>query len=203
MKFGDLIYVQKNSLDRDFCNKLIEKFNSHSSKSKGVVGAGYRPETKQSIDLNITNVNGFDEEDSVISDVLSKALLNYHRYAKTVMNDAYGFGSVEDSGFQIQRTEPNGFYSWHHDALTRLKSADENSVTIQKRIITYIWYLNDVKENGYTEFIDGTRIQPEAGTLVLFPAEEVYVHRGYPPKSEVKYLMTGWVWVEKSFDLNE
>ena len=31
-----------------------------------------------------------------------------------------------------------------------------------------MWYLNtiQIKDNGYTEFVDGTKIQPKAGTLI-------------------------------------
>ena len=61
------------------------------------------------------------------------------------------------------------------------------------RKLTFIWYLNDIKDGGYTEFIDGTKIKPEVGKLVIFPASWEFLHRGVPPKSEDKYLCTGWV----------
>jgi len=201
MELGDLIYIQKNNLDRDFCDKLIEKFNSKGKKKPGVVGGGYIPEIKQSIDLNITFTDGFDYEDGVLCDSLGKAIKKYTSFAKVILNGAYGINKVEDTGFQIQRTEPNEFYTWHHDASMKFKSRDGDKVIIQKRILTYVWYLNDIKENGYTEFIDGTRVQPETGTLVMFPADETFVHRGYPPKSEVKYICTGWVWQDIAFNM--
>lgn len=203
MKLGDLIYIQKNNLDRDFCDKLIEKFNSQGNKKPGIVGGGFIPEIKQSIDLNITFTDGYDYEDSVLSDSLTKAIQKYINFARVILNGAYGFNEVEDTGFQIQRTEPNEFYTWHHDASLKFKSRDGDNVIIQKRLLTYIWYLNDIKENGYTEFIDGTRVQPETGTLVMFPSEDIFVHRGYPPKSEVKYICTGWVWQDVAFNIDE
>lgn len=61
------------------------------------------------------------------------------------------------------------------------------------RYFTFIWYLNDIHEDGYTEFIDGTKIQPETGKMIIFPSTWTYTHRGYPPKSEVKYICTGWI----------
>ncbi len=85
-----------------------------------------------------------------------------------------------DTGYQIQRTQPGDYYIWHHDQTT-------------SRLVTFIWYLNDVKDGGYTEFIDGTRIQPEAGKLIIFPATWDFLHRGVSPKTETKYLCTGWV----------
>ena len=86
----------------------------------------------------------------------------------------------DDTGYQIQKTQPGDYYIWHHDQTT-------------SRLVTFIWYLNDVKDDGYTEFIDGTRIQPEAGKLIIFPATWDFLHRGVSPKTEIKYICTGWV----------
>ena len=89
----------------------------------------------------------------------------------------------DDTGYQIQKTQPGDYYIWHHDQTT-------------SRLVTFIWYLNDVKDDGYTEFIDGTRIQPEAGKLIIFPATWDFLHRGVSPKTETKYICTGWVHAE-------
>ena len=62
------------------------------------------------------------------------------------------------------------------------------------RLWTYIWYLNTIenKDDGYTQFIDGTKVQPKVGRLVIFPALWPYLHRAYPSPDEVKYICTGW-----------
>ena len=86
----------------------------------------------------------------------------------------------EDTGYQIQETKPGGFYTWHHDQ-------------IGSRTLTFIWYLNNIVEDGYTEFNTGLKIQPEMGKIVIFPGLWPWVHRGYPPKSENKYICTGWI----------
>ena len=54
-------------------------------------------------------------------------------------------------------------------------------------------YTND--SGGWTEFIDGTRIQPKVGSILLFPATWTYVHRGYPTKVP-KYIVTGWIYAK-------
>ena len=60
-------------------------------------------------------------------------------------------------------------------------------------MLTFIWYLNDISEGGHTEFNTGFKVQPELGKLVIFPGLWPWVHRGNAPKSEVKYICTGWV----------
>ena len=65
---------------------------------------------------------------------------------------------------------------------------------VSSRIFTFMWYLNTIeeKDEGYTEFVDGTKIQPVAGRLIFFPATWTFLHRGYPPKVK-KYLCNGWI----------
>jgi hypothetical protein len=61
------------------------------------------------------------------------------------------------------------------------------------RVITFIWYLNDVTDGGETEFFGGKiNIKPEKGKLVLFPASWAFPHRGKMPISNDKYIITNW-----------
>ena len=53
----------------------------------------------------------------------------------------------------------------------------------------------ELYNEGYTEFFDGTRLQPECGSLVFFPATWTYVHRGKRPKV-CKYLCNGWIYAK-------
>ena len=59
------------------------------------------------------------------------------------------------------------------------------------RVITFIWYLNDVVEGGETYFLKG-KVIPKKGKLVLFPATWTYLHKGNMPISSDKYIITGW-----------
>tara|TARA_R110000868_G_scaffold16539_1_gene73910 strand:+ start:347 stop:526 length:180 start_codon:yes stop_codon:yes gene_type:complete len=55
-------------------------------------------------------------------------------------------------------------------------------------------YLNDVEEGGETELLyQSRRIKPQKGTLTMFPASFTHTHRGNPPLSNDKYIVTGWV----------
>ena len=54
-------------------------------------------------------------------------------------------------------------------------------------------YLNDVEEGGETEFLyQPKRIKAEKGKIVIFPADFMHTHRGNPPISNEKYVLTGW-----------
>ena len=206
MNFGDLIFVKRNTLTKEFCSTLIDKFNSSDCKYTGRIGGGIDTTVKRSTDLNVSsceNRESFLYEDDILSKCLNDATKEYIGYLNAILLDNFFVRELEDTGYQVQRTEPNGFYKWHSDDMVEAVSKTDDKITLRKRIFTFIWYLNDVKNNGYTEFIDGTKIQPEAGKLVLFPATNYFVHRGFPPKDEVKYICTGWLHETNSFIYNE
>jgi len=55
-------------------------------------------------------------------------------------------------------------------------------------------YLNNIEQGGETEFLyQIKRIKPEADKLLIWPAGYTHVHRGNPPLSNDKYILTGWI----------
>ena len=180
MNTDDLIYVAEDKLDKDFCKHCIEKFNKDDNRYQGEVGSGVNLEMKRSIDLTISDNDNWKEEDKVFYNSFKKTLDSYKKELKHPFPDKCLLGRIEDSGYQIQETKPGDFYTWHQDGMN-------------SRILTIIWYLNDINEDGYTEFSSGLKIQPEMGKILMFPALWPWVHRGYPPKYETKYICTGWI----------
>lgn len=183
-KFDPSIVIFKNSLEPDFCKRLINKFNKDERKKKSSVYTDSNEtvideNVRQSQELNISFLEDWREEDSIFFNSLSKHLNDYMHY---VTEKYYKAPHIEsDSGYQIQKTAPGGFFTWHVDA----------GGSEVKRKLTYIWYLNSCKE-GNTEFICGESIKPETGKLIIFPATWPYVHRGTPPKT-TKYICAGWL----------
>ncbi len=184
-----MIYVEsyQNNLTNDFCNHVIRKFENDNNKIPGRSYRGVDIKIKDSTDLSVTESYDWDEEDNIFYEALKNPLDNYlneYVYPKKIQQTPITY----DTGYQIQRTTPlqNG-YVWHHD------SCVENNA---QRIVTYIWYLNTINEEGTTDFIDGTEIKPEQGKLILFPSFWTHIHKGNPPKKKNKYICTGWVWCD-------
>jgi predicted 2-oxoglutarate/Fe(II)-dependent dioxygenase YbiX len=84
----------------------------------------------------------------------------------------------------IERVDPGQGFDWHYDA-TR---------PVTDRVVAGLLYLNDVTEAGETEFIDGLKVKPAAGKIVLFPPYWTHFHRGVSPTREAKYVWS-YFWI--------
>jgi hypothetical protein len=120
--------------------------------------------------------------DSFVTEFWAKA---YPAYAKkfSILKD---LASHSIYYMKAQKTEVGqGYHSWHCESATRQTSS---------RLLSFILYLNDIVEGGETEFLyTPCRIKPKTGKLVLFPGGFTHTHRGNPPISNTKYILTGWV----------
>ena len=87
---------------------------------------------------------------------------------------------------KVQKTLPSGGYHvWH---------CEQNGGGQMRRILVYTLYLNDVEEGGETEFLYQQKRYPaKQGDICIFPAHFTHPHRGNPPLSGEKYIMTGWM----------
>ena len=192
--FKELIWVKEQSLSEDFCNQVINKFETDPYRKAGEVDQNnprIDKDLKVTIDTTITHNIAWREEDEVLYKALGNALYEYEIHLQKTSSGKWNLHpsdgyQVKDTGYMVQKYEPNGFYNWHHDWCMNEGWS---------RIYTYIWYINTIEEEdgGWTEFIDGTRIQPKVGSILLFPATWTYVHRGYTTKVP-KYIVTGWIY---------
>ena len=85
----------------------------------------------------------------------------------------------------IQKTKPSGgFHGWHDE------SSDDNN---KERLLAWMIYLNDVEEGGETEFLyQQKRFKPQKNVALIWPGSWPWLHRGNPPISGNKYILTGW-----------
>ena len=190
-QFSDLIFIKDGALKPDFCEHAIKKFEDDGEAEPGGTGRfnTYNPTVKQSYDLFIEPANGWGDEDEVFFKSLTDCYEEYYQNVIEPIPGCAGYNMLWDRGYKIQRTVPGGFYHWHND----FGVGDERHPDFGERLVTFIWYLNDVDEGGETEFMDGTKVKPKQGRLMFFPCTWMYGHRGCPPVSNNKYICTGWL----------
>ena len=206
MEALDLVIEYPKAFPDDLCDEMIRRVEQDDRLKRGYSGVFGPDETvnKISDDLCISGIEGWQDVDKQLCDIISPYISEYAKFL--VDNFFYEeMGILKDLGYQIQRTEPGGFFNWHNDQAInvfndlRYKNEFAGSIySIRDRIFTYILYLNDRYEykDGTTQFKFGNKyktITPERGKLILFPASPLYPHRGVPLENGVKYLMTGWI----------
>ena len=199
-------YINNNSLSKEICNDMINFFESDElGKYEGITQGGVRKDVKDTIDFQILPKNkNKDPKWSKVRELLEKELTNnIKKYIKNI-NDAITIDEensqnkykvfddfVSFETIQLQRyTKLKGRYIYHQDFTT-------DWVNKKYRVITFLWYLNDVFEGGETEFWAKYKIKPETGKLLFFPATWTYPHRGMMPISNDKYIITGWIYLHE------
>lgn len=64
---------------------------------------------------------------------------------------------------------------------------------ISSRVLSTVMYLNDDYLGGEIEFRQsGVKIKPEAGSIIFFPSNFLYVHEVYPITEGFRYSMPHW-----------
>jgi hypothetical protein len=187
----EYIYQQHGVLSDSICETVINYYTDSKNTYDGVTYGGMNKNIKDTRDLIIPVA---EAKWALINRTLYESLYaNLLIYLRRI-NPAEGSyrmfptNRLTEGIFLIQKYEKNkGKYIYHNDFSFMKK---------QCRVITYIWYLNDVEEGGETEFWGEYRIKPEKGKLVLFPASWTFPHCGKMPISHDKYIITGWLYMD-------
>ena len=191
VSFENFVGVFENAVSEEFCDKILQYYNDmdEAGFSKDRQKWQNTPKTKKEDDALCSS---FEDEVCLRSTRDLYSLFNQrlgHLYSKYA--DEYDvLHTASDAhrshATKIQKTRVGGGYHvWHYES-----SARETS----HRVSTYILYLNDVEDGGETEFLYlSKRFKPKKGTMIIFPAAFTHTHRGNPPLSNEKYIMTGWI----------
>lgn len=169
--------------DISVCDRLIDHFenvgNPHLGEVIGESGAEVNTEVKDSLDMQLTFGEPIGEQ---YLDQLSHCLEDYKKMYPTC--DQVMPYKIED--VNMQKYKPGGAYhTWHTE---RISGGWDG-----KRHLVYMTYLNDVTDQGGTEFLyQGVTITPKKGLTIIWPADWTHTHRGIPSPSETKYIITGW-----------
>ena len=198
MDFDKLIYEKENVLSKEICDDIINRFeNDKKNQMFGVTVAGVNKDVKDTMDLMLSYHDEWKDIDTLINKVVYTHFEIY-REQLTFINLEDGNETpifnfprqVGDKGYQIQKYKQNeGKYVWHTDNQVNDKG--------KERLITFLFYLNDIDKGGETDF-HYKKIIPRTGKLLLFPATWTFPHRGIMPESSDKYIITGWIHDEKN-----
>lgn len=190
----DFIHINENSIPLELCKEIIDIFENEPNKYKGVTRSGQNDNIKKTLDYSI-NINTSENSkwfnvNKFLYDELLKNIKVFNdnlfeKFGQTFLNK-----NLCDTCFLMQKYDAKSGKFIYHDDFSMVNNMK------MYRMITYIWYLNDVDEGGETEFCGDFKVKPTAGKLVFFPASWCYPHKGIMPLSNDKYIITGWLHIQ-------
>jgi hypothetical protein len=200
-KFDETIGVYPEALSRDFCQKVIDLFESPGMQGCTHVGQTLQGEdhsVKNTLELDLMQHKEFDQITSELARVSNASVEDYISQWDNADNPSWNFNNLfGDEGtyyplWQLQKyAKGEGHYnSWHMEQTAAIQWPEG----VQHRIFVTMFYLNDVDEGGETRFLySGLKIKPKAGTFVVWPPSWPWIHCGAMPISNDKYIVTTWL----------
>jgi hypothetical protein len=207
------IYEKKNALSLELCKQIMDYFEENKEiqvKHTKLTCESINPIEKLTnrnnitqnafiitIPSNITESNKCYELKTYLLNKIQEGLKEYYQH---LGEDIFSFESVFNSAmihnFIIKKyVKGEGFFSYHDDSLY--------DVFKQKyRMLSVIWYLNDVQEGGETEFFGNYSIRAEMGKMLLFPSDWFFPNSEKIPISEDKYIICAWIYIGIETDKN-
>lgn len=176
--------------DTSVCDKLIKYFKDHPEKHvPGETGnpEGTGPivnkELKDSTDIHFKT----DDTQEVWLEYQAELVKCMDQYKKDLprCESTAKWGVVEWTNLQYY-APGGGYKSWHSERVC-------HNGFIGSRHLVFMTYLNDVTDQGETEFEhQQIKVKPEKGLTLVWPADWTHYHRGIVSPTQEKYIITGW-----------
>jgi len=131
-----------------------------------------------------TNVDVWYEE---LKTIIVNFDIAWNHYCKETGARSSYANPFHYTSLKIQKTLPTqGYHVWHLEHNVGFDN--------EARAFVFTIYLDDVEDGGETEFLHfSKRVKPKKGRIVIWPSGFPYVHRGNPPLSGEKYILTSWM----------
>jgi hypothetical protein len=190
MKLQQDIAIWEQLLTPQECHTLIQHYEMMSSmclsfSRQQLKDSVSHKKADHSVSMLDADCLTLTPDQSLINDFLRKFWNCYETYTEkySLLKEA---GKHGIRWIKIQKTLPSeGYHLWHYESDTAERAS---------RVCAWSVFLNTVETGGETEFLyQQLRIPATQGTLAIWPATFTHVHRGNPPLSGEKYLLTGWV----------
>lgn len=180
-KLNDYIFVYENALDENICDFLISFFEQVADKHERYDNNGVPNFTQ----FNFTENIKLNSNLNLVHDYIVQKIFEYkEKYCKSIDKNVF----PSDHGMEQLRIKKYNLggddrFDTHVDVVDYPSS---------RRFLSFFWYLNTVENGGETVF-ENLQIEPSKGKLVMFPPLWLFPHKGNPPISEEKYLLSTYL----------
>ncbi len=175
--------------DISVCDRIIEAFEKSQNQQAGVVIDQYgilnvNKDIKDSINIDYD----CGSDDPIFLEFQSQLRNALREYVAEFVFSKSGAPWTITEKVTVQKYLPGGgFKAWHYE---RLNAVLPNAA----RHLVFLAYLNDVTDQGETEFYyQKVKIPAHKGTIAIWPVDWTHTHRGIPSPSQIKYVVGGWL----------
>ena len=186
----NFIGVYDNFITEEECNRAIKLYDDQD-KFNNTVNRMVK-ENASILEKQDTHFFASGSNVEVWWESLNTMMLHFtlawnHYLKNTGAHSAYDNKPFNYTTLKIQKTLPTeGYHVWHIEHGRGFEN--------EARAFAFSVYLNDVEDGGETEFLHfSKRVKPKKGRIVIWPAAFPYLHRGNPPLSGEKYILTSWI----------
>lgn len=178
---SNYISVYDDTLKKEYCNHLIEKFEFYKQQHKKI-----KDNQMSFTEINMNQHNDWKEYIKVL-------MLNvYKKYIEKYVSDhninlhkqwpqKYAYEEIRFKKYELNNKDD---FKEHVDVY------DHPSA---KRFLVFFLYLND-NEGGHTCFPDfNIKVQPKAGRMLMFPPQWTHKHKAEKPKIKPKYILGSYL----------
>jgi prolyl 4-hydroxylase len=172
--------------DLAICDEVIAYFKQRGDKVEGQIGnrGEVNKAIKDSIDIIVTPDRFSDPAIARYLGGLQETVEKYmEKFNAAIYVDPFGIAE----NINIQYYPPGGGYKqWHTERRGKEPPAGN-------RHLVFMTYLNDVTDEGGTEFLcQKITAQARKGLTLVWPADWTHMHRGIVSPNQEKYVITGW-----------
>lgn len=183
LQINRYIRTYDGDLSLDLCGHLIGSFKDLAALQRPN-GRGHRAGLESSgwTELNVSRI----ADPALMAMFRQKVTFALGRYNRDLALDIPIPNSVKLDELTLKRYRPGGDeqFQLHFDSVY-----DRSN-----RYLVFLWYLNDVQTGGETDFpAFGLKVRPQAGRLLIFPPYWMFQHRGLPPVSGDKYILSTYL----------
>jgi hypothetical protein len=176
--------------DLSICDDLINYHKNSEEKLSGVVGKSTEikvvdKDIKLSTDVNIS-------VDKACKEILFQKYFDELQIALNLYIEKYPhcnnqspFTIIENINIQHYKAN-EGYFAWHCERGSSI-------MPVATRHLVFMTYLNDVEDEGETEFYyQDLKVKPKKGKTLIWCSDWTHTHRGITSPTQEKYIITGW-----------